>query len=39
MAAYAVGNELFIDQVERALKEQSLYETVKLPVGRLLFID
>ena len=33
MAAYAVGNELYIDQVEIALREQSLYETVNLPVG------
>ena len=33
MAAYAVGNELYIDQVESALKEQNLYEMVKLPIG------
>lgn len=32
VSAYAAGDELFMDQLERGLKEQDLYEIVTLPV-------
>ena len=33
MAAYAIGDELYIDKLEDALREQDLYHVVTLPGG------
>ena len=36
MAAYAIGDELYIDKLEEALREQDLYHVVTLPGGEYI---